>query len=81
MSSGTDHSAKGPEGERKATKSHRELMRSLWLPLPEAPANDNDRGVLWAVYVLFRRHMNWLLPTALLAAFSLIVLNLNHPHP
>ncbi len=79
MSFETEHRPKGSDSERKVGRSHRDLMRSLWLPLPEAPANDNDRGAVWSVYALVRRHLNWLLPTAILAAFSLIILNLNHP--
>ena len=78
MSVEPDQRANGSANERKPGKSHRETMRALWLPSPEAPANDNDRGMVWAAYAFFRRHMYWLIPTALLTALSLTLLSLNH---
>jgi hypothetical protein len=69
--------AKGSSSERKPTRSHREMLRALWLPISEAPANDNERGLLWIAHAFLARHLNWLLPTAALAALSFILLNLN----
>lgn len=77
MAAEQDPRANG-SGEKKPGKSHRELMRALWLPVPEAPANDNERGALWLTFVFLRRHLNWMLPTLALAALSIILLNLNH---
>ena len=69
---------KSPAPDRRASKSHRETMRSLLLPLSEAPANDNGRGLVWEIYAFFARHLNWLLPTLALAALSFFLLSLKH---
>ena len=37
-----------------------------WLPMPEAPANDNDIEVFRLSGALLRRHARWLAPTMLL---------------
>lgn len=61
----------------KKQRSHREIMRALWLPTSEAPANDNDQGLHWVVRAFIARHINWFLPTAALAALSYVLLSLS----
>lgn len=61
----------------KKQRSHREIMRALWLPTSEAPANDNEQGLYWVVRAFVLRHLNWLLPTLALAALSYILLSLS----
>lgn len=57
----------GPSGSRQTP-----LMP--WLPMPQAPANDNDTELLSIVRAFLGRHINWLAPTLLLAVFSLTLL-------
>jgi hypothetical protein len=52
-------------------------MRALWVPVPEAPANDNEPRFFDIVRAFFARHINWLIPTIGLAALSIILLLLN----
>jgi len=44
------------------------------LPVPKAPANDNEIALMSSVVSFFGRHINWLIPTLALALFSLALL-------
>lgn len=78
MPSGRDQDrVKGSTSVSRHSKSHRDVMRALWVPVPEAPANDNEPRFFDIVRAFFARHINWLIPTIGLAALSIILLLLN----
>jgi hypothetical protein len=55
-------------------QSSRYLPEAAWLPMPQAPANDNELELAWAIRAFIGRHINWLLPTLALTGFSLTLL-------
>ena len=61
-------------GAHGAPAGSRLPPQASWLPMPQAPANDNDTELLGIVRAFLGRHINWFAPTLLLAVFSLTLL-------